>query len=150
MLKIQHPANQGQASVSASDKVALPFIVKRTKAVTEVGTPSADAKSAAATDSNTDILLDAEDLKDPRLEQALRLAKRGCRLFPLIPCDKKPMKDFSWKELATTDKAQLQTWFKDNPDCNWAVATGSESKVFVLDRSEERRVGKECRSQRFP
>jgi hypothetical protein len=133
MLKIQHSANQGQASVSASDKVALPFIVKGPGVATAVEIPSADGTSAAATASNTDIPLDAEDLKDPRLEQVLRLAQRGCRLFPLIAQGKKPMKGFGWKELATTDEAQLLAWFKQFSECNWAVATGSESKMFVLD-----------------
>src|ERR1039458_9210694 len=47
---------------------------------------------------------DVEELKDPRLEQVLRLAKRGCRLFPLISHSKVPMKGFEWKELATTDE----------------------------------------------
>src|ERR1019366_7350209 len=112
MLKIQHPANQGQAPVSASDKVALPFIVKGPGVATAVEIPSADGTSAAATASNTDIPLNAEDLKDPRLEQVLRLAKRGCRLFPLIPHGKVPMKDFSWKELATTVKHKFLAWLK--------------------------------------
>ena len=133
MLKIQHSANQDQACVSPSGKVALPFIVKGTGIDIEVGTPSVDGASSTATDSNTDIALDADDLKHSRLEQVMRLAQRGCRLFPLSPNSKVPMKDFSWKELATNDEAQVLTWFNKFPGCNWAVATGFESKVFVLD-----------------
>jgi hypothetical protein len=133
MLKMQYSANQDQASVSSSGKVALPFIVKGVGIDTEVGTPSVDGTSSPATASNTGIALDAEDHKHSRLEQVMRLAQRGCRLFPLSPNSKVPMKGFEWKELATNDEAQVLMWFNNFPECNWAVATGSESKVFVLD-----------------
>jgi hypothetical protein len=70
---------------------------------------------------------------DPRREQVLRLAKRGLKLFPITAHDKVPLKGFGWKQLATNDEQQLCDWFKQYPNCNWAVAMGSESKVFVLD-----------------
>jgi hypothetical protein len=76
---------------------------------------------------------DAVAPKDPHLEQVLSLAKRGLKVFPLAPHHKLPIKGFKWKELATDDEDQISEWFAQYYDCNWAVRTGAESKVFVLD-----------------
>jgi putative DNA primase/helicase len=66
------------------------------------------------------------------LAPVLTLVGRGWRLFPCLPRSKKPyIKD--WPALATTNPAQLQTWARDYPGCNWALATGPGSGVWALD-----------------
>src|SRR5712691_3900001 len=65
-------------------------------------------------------------------DDILRLAAEGLRLFPIIPRDKKPLVP-DWPHLATTSEEQLKTWAEEFPSCNWAMATGRESGVFVLD-----------------
>ena len=34
---------------------------------------------------------------------------------------------------ATTDEARIRAWAKKHPGCNWAVAAGAESGIFVVD-----------------
>ncbi len=64
--------------------------------------------------------------------EILAAASRGWRLHPIRAGDKAPLvKD--WPNLATTNIAQLEAWAKRFPACNWGVATGPESGVFVLD-----------------
>jgi hypothetical protein len=75
----------------------------------------------------------SEIVTDPRLEQVLRLAERGLKLFPLSPLTKVPIKDSKWTQEATSDPMQLKTWFSDYPNCNWGMATGVQSGVLVLD-----------------
>ena len=48
-----------------------------------------------------------------------------------------------------TEMAAAFTEFKDNPDVEVAVFTGA-GRAFCAGRSEERRVGKECRSRWTP
>jgi hypothetical protein len=38
-----------------------------------------------------------------------------------------------WPHQATNEEGRLRFWSRRFPDCNWAVATGPESEVFVLD-----------------
>jgi TolB-like protein len=65
-------------------------------------------------------------------QEILAAASRGWRLHPVRARDKAPLvKD--WPNAATTDIAQLGEWAGRFPACNWAVATGPESGVFVLD-----------------
>jgi hypothetical protein len=66
------------------------------------------------------------------LETVLSLAERGWRLFPVAPRAKIPLvKD--WRSLATSDPHTLQAWSLQHPDCNWGVACGAGSGVWVLD-----------------
>lgn len=67
-----------------------------------------------------------------REAQVLRLAARGFRLFPCRPASKVPQIK-AWQKAATCDVAQLSKWFEKFNDCNWALATGEESGVWVLD-----------------
>ena len=56
----------------------------------------------------------------------------GFRVFPCHPRSKVPCIK-SWRKLASSDPAAIEKWARKYPDCNWAVATGPESGVFVLD-----------------
>ena len=60
------------------------------------------------------------------------MAAQGWRLFPLASRSKKPsIKE--WQNRATSDPAQLAVWERENPGCNWGLATGQKSGVVVLD-----------------
>jgi hypothetical protein len=66
-----------------------------------------------------------------RNAQVLRLAARNFRVFPCKLQDKTPL--VKWKTAATSNVEQIETWLTKFPACNWAVATGKGSQVFVLD-----------------
>jgi hypothetical protein len=59
-------------------------------------------------------------------------AQRGWHLFPCGRRRKKPLIS-SWPRLASSDPFVLQRWSEEHPHCNWAITTGSQSGVFVLD-----------------
>jgi hypothetical protein len=66
------------------------------------------------------------------LQEVERLAERGWRLFPCAPRSKVPRLK-GWQKVATSDLATIRQWAAKYPGCNWAVVTGLESGVFVLD-----------------
>ena len=66
------------------------------------------------------------------LQEIERLAGRGWRLFPCVPRSKVPRLK-GWQKVATSDLATIRQWSAKYPGCNWAVVTGLESGVFVLD-----------------
>jgi Bifunctional DNA primase/polymerase, N-terminal/Primase C terminal 1 (PriCT-1) len=59
-------------------------------------------------------------------------AARGWRQFPVMVRGKHPLIT-GWPKLATTDREQLLEWSRQYPNCNWGIATGEGSGVFVLD-----------------
>lgn len=65
-------------------------------------------------------------------EEVRTAARRGWCLHPLKPCDKVP-KLRDWPARATSDLTQLQGWYKQFPQCNWGIATGARSGLFVVD-----------------
>lgn len=71
------------------------------------------------------------------IEEAERLAERGWRLLPCAPRTKKALLK-SWPTAASSDLATIRKWASKYPGCNWAVATGEDSGVFVLDVDGER------------
>ena len=71
------------------------------------------------------------------IEEAERLAERGWRLFPCAPRSKVPRLK-GWQTVATSDLATIRKWAAKYPGCNWAVATGKGSGVFVLDVDGEK------------
>jgi hypothetical protein len=89
----------------------------------------------------------AAALAAPTLEELLKLARRGLPIFPChnetlngcscgdAACDspgKHPRTSHGCKD-ATTDESLIEHWFNHYPVANWAVATGRDSKIFVLD-----------------
>jgi hypothetical protein len=59
-------------------------------------------------------------------------ACRGWRLLPVVANRKQPLVK-EWQKNATTDRAQLEAWSAQFPSCNWGVATGKDSGLFVID-----------------
>lgn len=59
------------------------------------------------------------------------LARLGWRLFPCKSCDKTPL--VKWRDAATSDLAVIRGWQQKYSGCNWAVACGLDSGVWVLD-----------------
>ena len=72
----------------------------------------------------------------PRLDSTppavLRLARRGWCLFPVAARSKRPLVA-EWPERATRDLEVLEAWSLQFPGCNWGLACGPDSGVFVLD-----------------
>lgn len=74
----------------------------------------------------------AEEQILPALETVLRMATRGFRLFPVAARSKRPLIE-EWPERATSDAEILHAWLQEYPGCNWGLACGPDSGVFVLD-----------------
>ena len=66
------------------------------------------------------------------IQAALEYARRGWRVFPCRPGDKRPMKGFRWRNEATIDEETIKRWWKRWPDANIGLATGGGG-VVVLD-----------------
>ena len=60
---------------------------------------------------------------------------RGCKIFPCLEGGKHPATKNGWQD-ASSDPEVLAAWERENPDYNWAVATGP-SGLFVLDIDPE-------------
>lgn len=72
-------------------------------------------------------------MANPAFENAAKYAEElGFKVFPCVAGDKRPLLKHGFHE-ASSDAVQLAKWNKKWPDANWAVATGSESGVFVAD-----------------
>jgi hypothetical protein len=65
------------------------------------------------------------------------LAERGWRLFPCAPRSKVPRLK-GWQTVATSDLTTIQKWAARYSGCNWAVLTGLDSGVLVLDVDGEK------------
>lgn len=65
--------------------------------------------------------------------------KEGFYLFPLMPGSKMPYPNLRNEHgkggfyVATNDPGIIEGWKVRLPNCNWAVRTGIDSKVFVVD-----------------
>jgi hypothetical protein len=67
----------------------------------------------------------------------LTRAMCGWRCFPCAPRAKTPLLK-GWPTLASSDLATIRQWAVKHPNCNWGVATGPGSGVFVLDVDGEK------------
>jgi hypothetical protein len=65
--------------------------------------------------------------------EIIAAAGRGWRLFPVKAGDKKPPLLKDWPAKASCDLSQLEEWARRFPGCNWGLACGPESGVYVLD-----------------
>lgn len=75
-------------------------------------------------------------------EWAFKYADAGLSVFPLRERDKRPATANGFKD-ATTDKAQIELWWKENPNYNIGIATGSPSGgLVVVDVDEDKEKGK--------
>lgn len=63
--------------------------------------------------------------------EALQVDRRW-RLFPVQPHSRLASAETRIKD-ATADMAQLEQWACELPSCNWGLATGAASGVFVLE-----------------
>jgi hypothetical protein len=69
----------------------------------------------------------------PKIPEEVRQAvARGWRLLPVQAHGKIPLVK-EWQKVATRDLAKLEAWAHEFPGCNWGVATGPGSGIFVLD-----------------
>ena len=57
-------------------------------------------------------------------------------MFPVEPCGKIPLIK-GWQLAASCDAMTIAAWDRQFPGCNWALACGPESGVFVLDVDSE-------------
>lgn len=64
------------------------------------------------------------------LETALGLARRGFKVFPLAPGQKKPPLIKAWEQHATTDEAQIRSWWTQWPSANIGLHTDG---LLVID-----------------
>ncbi len=71
------------------------------------------------------------------IAEVIRLAALGWRLFPVKPQEKQPLIT-GWKAKATDDVRQMREWVRVHPDCNWGLACGPGSRVWVLDVDGEK------------
>lgn len=74
----------------------------------------------------------AENQAHSALDAVLRLARRGFCLFPVEGRGKRPLIS-EWPEKATSHAETLIAWATQYPGCNWGLACGPRSSVFVLD-----------------
>jgi hypothetical protein len=58
--------------------------------------------------------------------------KRGFYIFPLRPGDKKPLKEFKWREESSNDISKVKQWASEYPDANWGLDCG-KSGLCVID-----------------
>jgi hypothetical protein len=66
------------------------------------------------------------------ISNALALASRGMHVFPCVPRDKQPATEHGCKD-ATTNTETIREWWRQQPECNVAIATGALSRVFAVD-----------------
>jgi Bifunctional DNA primase/polymerase, N-terminal len=62
-------------------------------------------------------------------QDALDAAREGLSVFPLLPRRKEPLIE-GWPDRATTDEAQLNRWFDERPDANYAILA-NEDVCFI-------------------
>jgi hypothetical protein len=81
---------------------------------------------------NSGTMRAAAESDQPQTEAVLRLVSRGWRLFPVQARSKLPLVA-GWPQQASCEPERLREWMQKYSDCNWGLATGRDSGVFVLD-----------------
>ena len=67
------------------------------------------------------------------LDEALRLASLGYRVFPLRPGSKVPLPGTHGVHEATTDSSIIEAWWSSNPHANIGLAMGCGVAALDLD-----------------
>lgn len=67
------------------------------------------------------------------LDEALRLASLGYRVFPLRPNSKSPWRNSHGCKDATTDKAKIESWWTGSPQANIGIACGDGLLALDVD-----------------
>jgi hypothetical protein len=70
---------------------------------------------------------------DARLSFALRLARLGLYIAPLLPGAKTPYSGESWSNMRTRNEDTIIGWFRDRPQMNYAAIPDEEFVVLDLD-----------------
>lgn len=58
-----------------------------------------------------------------------KLVEHGLKIFPVK--DKRPL--VKWSEQSSNDPAQIAQWEKEYAGCDWAIPTGAENAIVVID-----------------
>lgn len=66
------------------------------------------------------------------LEAAITHARNGYHVFPCKPKDKRPATPNGFKD-ATTDETTIRAWWKENPEYNIGLPTGTVNGFWTLD-----------------
>ena len=66
------------------------------------------------------------------VDHALSHADNGLKVFPIVTGGKRPIHK-GWIDEATTDPETILKWWRDNPNANIGVATGSVNDIVVID-----------------
>jgi putative DNA primase/helicase len=66
-----------------------------------------------------------------KLDNTQALTDRGCRIFPIVEGSEKPAYK-SGITGASGDTEKIKRYFEKNPDSNYAVACGGDTKIVVL------------------
>lgn len=75
-------------------------------------------------------------MESSKLKWALDAAANGFRVFPIEPNTKRPKAGLPWKAAATSDPAEIETWWAENPDYNIGVAAGQGLLVVDADTKD--------------
>ena len=89
-----------------------------------------DARISTALPSSAGVEITPHPAEAP--EPVLRLAARGWRLLPCAERGKIPLLT-DWPRRASCDVGTICMWAKKHAGCNWGVACGPDSGVWVLD-----------------
>jgi putative DNA primase/helicase len=73
-----------------------------------------------------------ESRVSPRLATIFRVMDEGCAILPLVDGDKKPA-IAGGVMAASKSQGAVDRWFQTRPDSNYGIATGAQSRIFVLD-----------------
>lgn len=66
------------------------------------------------------------------METVLQVAELGFKIIPVQQRNKIPLVK-NWPKAATNDPATIKQWASSYPNCNWGIATGKRSGIFVVD-----------------
>jgi hypothetical protein len=69
------------------------------------------------------------------VEYALKYAELGWSVIPLVPKQKMPLRDFTWKkyQLKKANPDEIIKWWEKTPEANIAIVTGKLSNLYVVD-----------------